>query len=214
MVGGNSFCRDTSKWAHVAGLWGAQCGIQKWCPPQNNLVMILVTADSECDSQAVLITQFLHLLHTALVWGETNQNLKWLSDWRWQDEFIETSVFRRFLSKSSEEFSLLNCSSCHSARSLVSSGSLYASPRIFLRGVVFIPVIYGWESTHCLISDGPYCIKQAYPLKTGGSLNGTGGNSLIGDWLPLFLETICLLENFKGWAERCLAGACFGVPGS
>lgn len=61
--------------------------------------------------------------------------------------------------------------------------------------VVFIPVIYGWESTHSLISDGPYYRKQAYPLKTGRGLNGTGGKSLIGDWLPLFLETILLVRE-------------------
>ena len=42
--------------------------------------------------------------------GKTNQNAKWLSDWKWQGEFTETSVFRRFLSKPSQIFPQLNCS--------------------------------------------------------------------------------------------------------
>lgn len=127
--------------------------------------------------------------------GKTNQNVKWLSDWKRQDEFIETSVFRRLLSKPPEECSHLNCPPCYLARSLVSSGPQYASPHLCLRGVVFGPVAYGWGNTNCLASDGSCRREQAYALKPGRNPNGQEATHRLGIGFLCSLKLSCLEEK-------------------
>lgn len=49
----------------------------------------------------------------------------------------------------------------------------------------------------CVIPDGPCCRELASVLEAGGALHGAGGKSLVGDLLPLSLETTLLVREFS-----------------
>lgn len=141
-----------------------------------------------------------------------NKKVKWPSDGKWQDEFIETSVFQEVLSKPCKEFSNLHCSWCYSARRLLSSGTLYAKLAQILCPVVFTPL---WFMTGGAPTASPLMV-----LRKAGSCPVSGVKSKwcrkqATDWgfASSSLKPSCLLENFKCWVESCLAWACFWVLG-
>ena len=83
----------------------------------------------------------------------------------------------------------------------------------FMSSCLYTSVIYGCRSASCLTSVDPYYRKQAMPCEPGEHQMVQEASHWLGICFVSSLKPSCLLENFRCWVERCLAWACFSVPG-
>lgn len=101
------------------------------------------------------------------------------------------------------------------SQTLEPSGTLKAKPAQFQRWALLTPLWYMAGKVHTASSLMVLIAEsRLMPYKQGELQMVQEASHRLGICFLSPLKPPCLLDNLKCWVERCLAGACFWVPGS